>query len=164
MSPKDLEYVASRFQSATVLVGTLVAPAADFSSIEDIRVACLEDWFTNYRLLAEFLICAQKGGPTPQMFAPGWSAEGKPWRNRLGKEYHFASVHVAHLWGPEGEAEEPFNPATPAKQVADMKARAEFLLDVIVDFVDAVRPRDGSHAEVMRDGIALARRALARLG
>ncbi len=157
-SPVDLDYVARRFQGATVMVGSLIEPAANFGCIEDIRVACHEGWFTNFRLLAEFLKCPRPGGPNPQMFAPAWTVPSQEWRQRLGKEYRFASTHVAHLWGPDGEPEPPFDADTPAKQRADLKERAEFLLHVIDDFVAAVTSQ--TCADVMREGVRLARRAL----
>ena len=98
------------------------------------------------------------GRPKPSDVRPCLDRPQPEWRQRLGKEYRFASTHVAHLSGPDGEPEPPFDADTPAKQRADLKERAEFLLHVIDDFVAAVTSQ--TCADVMRVGVRLARRAL----
>jgi hypothetical protein len=161
-SDKDFEFVAQRIAASTAMIGTLVGPACDLTREDDIRIGLLQAWSTNYRLLAEFLMSPQKDGPTAQMFAPGWTAEGKFWRDGIGREYSFASTDVAHLWYPEWELVEASDVKTGAEMRANLKARAEFLLAVIDEFLSAVSgPREGN-VDVMRIGVHLARRGLRR--
>ena len=145
--------VAGRFSHATWMVGALVGPSEDRHLDEAVRLACLEDWFLNYRLLAEFLI----GGPkesraSAETFVLAWSAKERPWREHLGRELNFASAHVAHIGKPTDGPPVDISPEA-------LRAKAELLLEAVAESV-AVLPRRGHDSETMRGGLADARRAL----
>ena len=72
-SPAQLHHVAGRFSHATQMVVELCEPSADAALPAPVMFACLEDWFTNYRLLIEFLVIGPpRNCASAQTFVPGW--------------------------------------------------------------------------------------------
>jgi len=50
-----LSHVAARFSHALTMLCDLIPYTADDPMPRVVQIGCLEDWFTNYRLLIEFL-------------------------------------------------------------------------------------------------------------
>lgn len=60
-----------------------------------LQVACLEDWFTNYRLLIEFLVLTPpKNCAGAASFVSEWVPATSGSTARLREDYGFASEHV----------------------------------------------------------------------
>lgn len=150
-----LSRVAARFNHALMMVSTLIPHTADNDLPEHVRIACLEDWFTNYRLLIEFLaVGAPKNCATAQDFVPGWRAETSIQLRGLREDYGFASEHVVHIGWPK--------PAAPQQNLWPpiLEIKASLLLDVVDQFVHEMHFRDHHFAELV--GLA-ARQARERL-
>jgi len=96
--------VVHRFRHALMMVAELIphTDARDFP--EPVRIACSEDWFTNYRMLVEFLILrAPKNCASAQDLLPGWKPETTREVERLKADYGFASEHLSHNWFAEAD-------------------------------------------------------------
>jgi hypothetical protein len=116
-----------------MMVPELIAHTDARDLSEPVRIACWEDWFTNYRMLVEFLILrAPKDSASAQDLLPGWKHETTHEVQRLRADDGFASEHVSHIGLPK--------PAAPTQNVAPsiLHIKAVFLLDVVDAFVQAL--------------------------
>jgi hypothetical protein len=99
--------VVARFNHALQMVSELI-PFTDAADLpEPVRIACLEDWFTNYRMLVEFLVIGvPKNCASAQSLLPGWKPSTAQELKRMRADYGFASEHVSHIgWPKPGSAE-----------------------------------------------------------
>lgn len=92
--------VAHRFRHALLMVTDLI-PHTDSPGLpETVRVACLEDWFTNYRMLIEFLLLPESSNraSAPDL-VPNWAPANTAAGRKMRADYGFASEHVSHISG-----------------------------------------------------------------
>lgn len=148
-------HVVARFNHALMMVSQLI-PFTDNSDLEEpVRIACLEDWFTNYRMLVEFLVIGvPKNCASAQSLLPGWKPQTTQELRRLRADYGFASEHVSHIGWPK--------PATPEQNVAPaiLQIKAVFLLDVVDEFVAALQRASHEYADWVQLAAGRARTSL----
>ena len=147
--------VVARFNHALLMVSQLI-PFTDAADLpEPVRIACLEDWFTNYRMLIEFLVIGvPKNCASAQDLLPGWKPRTSRDLKRLRADYGFASEHVSHIGWPKPTALEQ-NVAPSILQI-----KAMFLLDVVDEFVVALQNAEHDLADWVRLGAQHAREVL----
>lgn len=147
--------VVARFNHALMMVSQLI-PFTDAADLpKPVRIACLEDWFTNYRMLIEFLVVGvPKKCASAQDLLPGWKPQTSQELKRLRADYGFASEHVSHIGWPKATALEQ-NIAPPILQI-----KATFLLDVVDEFVVALQNAEHDLADWVRLGAQRARGVL----
>ena len=148
-------HVAARFGHALLMLSGLIPFTVDRELPRVVQIACLEDWFTNHRLLVEFLLlkpprnCSSAGHFLPS-WAPATSTEG----DRLKADYGLASEHVAHIGTPK-----PIGAvANVAPALLVMKAR--FLFDVVQELVDGLEEVEHPCCELFALGLEEARASL----
>ena len=95
--------VAGRFGHATWMIGALVGPSDDRDLDEAVRLACLEDSFLNYRLLAELLIGGPKGSRLRTRRSSGHGASRADPAGRAREGTQLRVWHVAHIGNPTEE-------------------------------------------------------------
>jgi len=151
--------VVNRFRHALMMVAALIPHTDAHDLPEPVRIACLEDWFTNYRMLVEFLILgAPKNCARAQDLLPGWKPETTRVVQRLRADYGFASEHVSHIGLPK--------PTELAQNVAPsiLQIKAVFLLDVVDEFVQALLDAEHPLAESIQLAARQAREGLTSAG
>ena len=101
----DMSHVAGRFVHALLMVAGLI-PHTNSADLPDVvRIACLEDWFTNHRMLIEFLLIGTpKNCASAQDFVPGRKPATSRESERLRADFGFASEHVSHIGMPKPDA------------------------------------------------------------
>jgi hypothetical protein len=152
-------HIVARFVNALMMVTELVPHTVSEDLPAVVRIACLEDWFTNHRVLIEFLLLGPpKNCARAQDFVPDWEPASSREIQRLKADYGFASEHVSHIGVPKPKAMTQ-NVAPPILVV-----KAIFLLDVAEEFADALTTVDADLAGIVRVGIQGARGALAAGG
>jgi hypothetical protein len=118
-----------------------------------VQIACLEDWFTNYRLLIEFLVIGPPANcASAKDLVADWSpqAEGE---HALRRDYGVASESVSHI----GKA----RPAEPGEVDPEgLRSKATRLFTVLETFVDAL-DQDDPYTEMLRSELDDARAVLA---
>lgn len=151
--------VVHRFRHALMMVSELI-PHTDAPDLpEPVRVACLEDWFTNYRMLVEFLILKPpKNCAGVQDLLPGWKPETTQELQRLRADYGFASEHVSHIGLPK--------PTELTQNVAPsiLHIKAVFLLDVVDELAKALSDAEHPFAESIQLAARQAREGLSAAG
>jgi hypothetical protein len=148
-------HVVARFNHALMMVSQLI-PFTDNSDFEEpVRIACLEDWFTNYRMLVEFLVIGvPKNCASAQSLLPGWKPQTSQEVQRLRADYGFASEQVSHIGWPK--------PAALEQNVAPaiLQVKAGFLLDVVDEFAAALQSAGHDYADWVHLAARRARTAL----
>jgi hypothetical protein len=153
----DMSHVAGRFAHALMMLAELI-PYSDSDVLPSpVRIACLEDWFTNHRMLIEFLVIGTPNNcASAQDFIPGWRPATTRETAQLRADYGFASEHVSHIGLPR--------PSALAQNVtpAVLAMKASFLLDVAQEFADALEGAAHPLADMVRTGVTTARNRLVR--
>src|SRR4051812_33156355 len=149
-------HVVARFNHALMMVSQLIPFTGNSDFEEPVRIACLEDWFTNYRMLVEFLVIGvPKNCASAQSLLPGWKPSTSQELQRLRADYGFASEHVSHIGWPKPTAlEQNVAPAI-------LQVKAVFLLDVVDEFVYALKSVDHDFADWVELATRRARKSLA---
>jgi hypothetical protein len=120
-----------------------------------VQIACIEDWFTNYRLMIEFLLikppdnCAGTAD-----FAPGWKPSLSATTTKLKADYGWASQDVSHIGMPK-----PNKLAGNAAPEA-LKMRADWLLEVAEEFTVELARIGSPYETMLGHGVAAARAQL----
>ena len=97
MNIEPTSHTFARVGHAVWLVGGLIPFTCDPTLPHIVEIACLEDWFTNYRLLIEFLII---GGRSNCASATDLVADWSPQTENeaaLRRDYGIASESVSHV-------------------------------------------------------------------
>jgi len=152
MTPDSLSHVVARFTHAMQMLAELI-PHTDKSGLPRVvEIACLEDWFTNYRLLIEFVLLKPPSNCAgARDLVPGWVPATDLESKRLRADYGWASEDVSHIGRPK--------PQKTIRNVAPvmLRLRATFLLDVIEELVVAMESVQHDFARMMRLGLVTAR-------
>ncbi len=120
-----------------------------------VRIACLEDWFTNYRLLIEFLVLKPpKNCAGATSFVTDWKVETSRSVQRLRADYGFASEHVTHIGH--------LKPGAPVQNLAPqlLAIHAVYVLEVAEEFVDAMAADDNPYHSLIHTAVTAARQRL----
>jgi hypothetical protein len=150
-----MTHVVSRLCNALMMVAGLI-PWTDDPTLDPIvRIACVENWFTNYRLLIEFLVLRPPDNcASVATFAPGCKPSTSTTTQKLKADYGWASQDVSHIGMPK-----PNRLAGNAAPQA-LKMRAGWVIDVAEEFA-AELARIGSPYETMLGhGVTAARAQL----
>jgi hypothetical protein len=116
-----------------------------------VRIACIEDWYMNYRLLIEFLLLRPPSNcASPEDFLPGWKSASLS-RDDLIRDYGLVSEDFAHIGNLKGRS----TPGGVNSSVLQPKARA--ILAVAEDFSQALTADAHNYAAMIRTGIDTAR-------
>lgn len=152
MTPDPLSHVVARFTHAMQMLVELI-PYTERSGLPRVvEIACLEDWFTNYRLLIEFVLLKPPSNCAgARDLVPGWLPARDAEANRLRADYGWASEDVSHIGVPK--------PQKMTGSVAPdmLRVRATLLLDMIEELVAALETASHPLAPMMRLGLATAR-------
>ena len=150
-----MTHVVSRLCNALLMI-TGLTPWIDNPSLDRVvQIACVEDWFTNYRLLIEFLLlkpptnCAGIAD-----FAPGWKPSASETTKKLKADYGWASEVVSHIGVPK-----PNKLAGNAAPEA-LKMRAGWLVEVAEEFVAELVRIGSPHETMLGHGVVAARARL----
>jgi hypothetical protein len=114
-----------------------------------VRAACLESFYSNLRLMFEFLIDKPKGRRHIHRhdYLPGWDPPAGPAADSLRTQYGFASEQVSHLARSRVPADgEPIITVQPP----EMKWLALLTLEVTRQFADALDAAGHPSAQTFR--------------
>jgi hypothetical protein len=136
------------------MLATLI-PFTDHGSLPRVvEIACLEDWFTNYRLLIEFLLLKPpKNCASAQTFVPGWAPDRSDPVATLRADYGWASEDVSHIGHLNSGDRGPVDPQT-------LRAKTLNLFGVVTDFSDALHAAGHDYDLMIRVALDSALRAL----
>lgn len=147
--------IVTRFCHSLLMVSKLI-PATDEPELAGfLRLACLDSWFVNFRLLAEFLV--MPGRPNrvaARSLAPSWDAGANKSVTMLKREYGWTSEHIVHIGTPKA--------SELSQNVAPdiLRVKTSLLLDVVDDFNSAVREADDELGLLILSAADQARSAL----
>lgn len=150
-----MTHVVSRLCNALMMVAGLVPWTDDPTLDPMVRIACVEDWFTNYRLLIEFFLmkppdnCAGIAD-----FAPGWKPSVSTTTKRLKSDYGWASQDVSHIGMPKPDK------LTGNAAPEALKMRAGWVIEVAEEFAAELARIGSSHETMLGLGVAAARAQL----
>lgn len=158
MNIDPLSDAAARIMYAAQALAELIPYTAPGTGLPQIVVnACLEDWFTNERLMAEFLIGGKpRNIMTVRQFLPAWRVHDPTIRSFLGREYNLASAYVSHV-GRRESIGEPINVSQ-----SSLRARARTILEPLRDFAEALAddPDLEAYSTPFHNAVRLAEEAL----
>lgn len=147
-----MTHVVSRLCNALMMVVGLI-PWTDNPTLDPIvRIACVEDWFTNYRLLIEFFVLKPPNNcASIATFAPGWEPSTSITTKKLKADYGWASQDVSHIGMPK--------PSTLAGNAAPeaLKMRAGWVIDVAEEFAAELTRIRSPHETMLGLGVSSAR-------
>lgn len=142
-----LSHVAGRFAHAVKMLVDLIPFTSNPELPRVVEIACLEDWFTNYRLLIEFLLFTPPSNcASAQTFVPGWVVTPSDDLTLLRADYGWASEDVSHIGHLNSADRGPIDPRT-------LHLKAGRLLRVVEDFSAALHAVD--HDYDLMIGVAL---------
>ncbi len=150
-----MSHVAARFSHGLLMVAELVRRTDDLTLDRVVQIACLEDWFTNYRLLIEFLLMKPPGNCAGAAdLAPGWVPPESQVIRSLKADYGWASEDVSHIGIPK-----------PRKLVgnihpAALKIKVLWVFEVADEFTAELAKQGSPYADLIANGLAAARAAL----
>ena len=150
-----MTHVVSRLCNALMMVAGLIPWTDDPTLDPMVRIACVEGWFTNYRLLIEFFLmkppdnCAGIAD-----FAPGWKPSVSTTTKRLKSDYGWASQDVSHIGMPKP------NKMTGNAAPEALKMRAGWVIEVAEEFAGELARIGSSHETMLGLGVAAARAQL----
>lgn len=128
-----ISHVASRFAHAVEMLTELIPYTTDPTLPRVVQIACLEDWFTNYRLLIEFLVMKPpRHCASAKTFLPAWEARDSTIVKALRADFGWASEDVSHIAYLNPIDRGSIEPAT-------LKTKARTLLALVADLADALR-------------------------
>lgn len=137
------------------MITELISASDDQALPPAVRMACLEAWFLNYRLLIEFLVIGTSSNcADAQDLASDWYPESTKDIQRLKQDYGWASEHIVHI----GELKP--NAFTQNVTPAILRLKATILLDVADDFVASLEEQDSPYSQVVCVAAVNARSAL----
>ena len=115
MEVDPVGHMAHRLSHAVTMLCELIPYTNDASLPAVISIACLEDWFTNYRLVIEFLVLKPPANcASARDFVPGWKARPEV-KARLARGLTgWASEDVTHIGRPRGPRPNEAHPIHPA--------------------------------------------------
>lgn len=151
-------HVLSRFNNAVFLVAALIPRTVDESLPQFMQISCLENWFTNYRLLIEFLV----GRPPPNCarastYVPTWKPDATIKKSLL-REYGWASQDVSHIGMPRTiDHDDYVLPPT-------LRDKAKVLFSIVGQFADGLYGEDNDYASFVHDALNQAKRELESQG
>lgn len=155
MTPDSLSHVVARFTHAMQMLVELIPYTAGTDLPRVVEIACLEDWFTNYRLLIEFVLLTPPSNCAgARNLVPGWVPAADEEANRLRADYGWASEDLSHIGLPKPR--KMTGNASPAM----LRMRAVSLLDVVEELVAAMEQAQHSLAPMTRLGLVSARSRL----
>jgi hypothetical protein len=134
---------------ALIMLAELPDHSADAAYPVAVRVACLESFFGNLRLMFDFLIDKPKGRRYIHRrdYLRGWDPPAGPAVEALRRQYGFASEQVSHLARSRVLADG--GPITTVS-LPDMKWLAVLTLDVARQFADALDAAGHPSAQTFR--------------
>jgi hypothetical protein len=154
-SRRSTSHVAARFSHAPQMVAELIPFTNDTALPRVVEIACLEDWFTNYRLLIEFLFMMPPNNcASAAVLAPGWTAPEDAFTDKLKADYGWASEDVSHIGIPKPRK------LTGNAAPEALKLRASWILEVASDFAAVMTPPDVHVRAARCEGSEQARAAL----
>jgi hypothetical protein len=155
MEIDPVSHMASRLSHAAAMMCDLIPYTNDDSLPTAISIACLEDWFTNYRLIIEFLVMKPPANCAgAKDFVPSWKARPEV-KDRLARDYGWASEDVSHIGRPRTPA-----PQRGAYDPPALRAKAERLLTDLDDFADALGSVGHDYEDMVRMTLRLCREKL----
>jgi hypothetical protein len=155
MEVDPVGHMAHRLSHAVTMLCELIPYTNDVSLPAVISIACLEDWFTNYRLVIEFLVLKPPANcASAQDFVPGWKARPEV-KARLARDYGWASEDVSHIGRPQKSAPERGAYDPPA-----LRAKAEQLLSDLEEFVDTLAVVGHDYEDLVRVALTICRKKL----
>lgn len=120
-----------------------------------VRIACLEDWFTNYRLLIEFFLMKPASNCAgAASFAPGWQPSASTITNKLKADYGWASEDVSHIGVPKP------NKLVGNAAPAALKIKVDRVLEIADEFAAELARIGSPHDTLVANGVAAARAQL----
>lgn len=150
----SLSHVVSRFSNALRMVASLIPFVEDSRLPSVVRIACIEDWYLNYRLLIEFLLATPpRNCATPQDFLPCWTSATQS-RQDLLRDYGTSSEDFAHIGNPRGRQ------IPSGVSSSDLRAKANSIVAVAEEFSLALAAEGHHFAEIAGIGVAAAKAAL----
>ena len=156
MDIDPLSHVVSRLSHAVLMVTRLIPYTSQASLDPIIRIACLEDWFTNYRLLIEFLLMRPPPNcASAKTLVPGWT-ERPGVKAQLMADYGRASEDVSHIGQPSGVGPGSSDPSA-------LRKKAVLILRIVEEVADAMAAEESDYEPMVRLAIDSARGALASL-
>jgi hypothetical protein len=154
MKTDPMSHVAARLTHALRMLSQLIPYTTETSLDRIVQIACLEDWFTNYRLIIEFVLgLAPANCANTSSFVPSWKPSSEA-KGRLGPEYGWASEDVSHIGMPTKAARGDIDPST-------LRTKAQFLVAVVRDFADAMTNQGSVYAPTVQLAVKQADQALA---
>ena len=166
MEIDPLSVAAARFTHALYMVAALLPYTHDYSLPPVVRIACLEDWFTNYRILIEFVVL-----PAPKKSAKrshardllgDWSATAANGANAaevqaIARDHGLASNVVSHIgvYDPKGPVED-LGPE-------ELRQKARSIISVAKILAGRLADADNDYAFTVTNALRLANGALATL-
>jgi hypothetical protein len=133
---------------ALIMLAELPDHSANAAYPVAVRIACLESFYSNLRLMFEFLIDKPKGGHIHRHdYLPGWDPPVGEAVDALRGRYGFASEQVSHLARSRVPAA-----GVPIITVLapEMMRLAILTLDVTEQFVDALEAARDPSAQTFR--------------
>lgn len=121
----------------------------------EVQIACVEDWFTNYRLLIEFfLMKPPKNCAGATTFAPGWQPSTSIATGKLKADYGWASEDVSHIGVPKS------NKLAGNAHPDALKIKVGWLLEVAEEFVTELTRIESPYDALVGHGVVAARAQL----
>lgn len=150
-----MTHVVARLCNALMMVTGLI-PWTDDPTLDPIvRIACVEDWFTNYRLLIEFFLMKPPNNCAGiDDLAPGWKSSTSTTTKQLKADYGWASQDVLHIGMPK-----PNQLAGSAAPEA-LKMRAGRVIVVVEEFAAELARIGSPHEPMLGHGVTVPRAAL----
>lgn len=119
--------------------------------------ACLEAWFINVRLIAEFLMGTNHDkSMEADDFLPNWRIADPQTKDAIGRELGLASEYVAHI-GKRTKVGRPVDTSLPA-----LSGRALLLLDALETFTRDLDSVNHDHASAFLMAVSFGRLNLQR--
>lgn len=114
-----------------------------------VYIACVESYFTNARLAAEFFWKMPRANITARSFAPDWEAPPRI-AKRMERVWLMASKHIVHM----SQHRVPATPDDWRQEDLSFRALMRITRDAfkaLALFTDAYERQGGAHAEWLRD-------------
>lgn len=155
MPADPLLHVAERFAYAVQALAELIPYTVDADLPEAVQVACVENWFTNERVLIEFLLSKPRPkNASARTLLPTWTPGSSPLASALRSELGFVAQHVAHIGLPEPN--EVLNQWSPVI----LRTKAQAVIDLCVAFNQALADAGSPYSDTIHLGISEARRLI----
>lgn len=144
--------VVARVSHSLVQLAGLIALTEKESLPEPARIACLESWAMNQRLLVEFLLLnPPKNCARATSLLPDWDYSHVGYRDRLKEDYGWASQYVAHIAVPKpDELERNLHPDA-------LAAKTDLVIDAAAELARQMSDAQHEYAGLMALAVAKAR-------